>query len=115
MGRPACASGRADAVAGRDVVCNLATHIPLASRAALPGVWGDNDRLRRDASRNLVDGALAGGAARYVQESITFAYSDAGDAWIAPTRCSMVTSPCWINPGLSPTWVPYVYPLSLRP
>jgi nucleoside-diphosphate-sugar epimerase len=70
------------AVESHDVVCNLATHIPPASKSALPGVWADNDRLRREASRNLVDGALASGAARYVQESITFPYVDGGDAWI---------------------------------
>jgi nucleoside-diphosphate-sugar epimerase len=74
-----------DAVAGHDVVCNLATHIPPSARAALPGAWDDNDRLRRDASRNLVDGAVAGGATRFVQESVTFAYSDARDVWIDET------------------------------
>ena len=42
----------------------------------------DNDRIRREASRNLVDAALATGAARYVQESITFLYAAAGDTWI---------------------------------
>lgn len=70
------------AVAGHEVVMNLATHIPSPSRAALRSAWRENDRLRRDASRILVEAALVGGATRYVQESIAFMYPDSGDAWI---------------------------------
>jgi len=70
------------AVAGHEVVCNLATHIPSSSRMGLPGAWKENDRIRTEASRNLADAALAGGAQRYVQESIAFLYRDGGDAWI---------------------------------
>jgi nucleoside-diphosphate-sugar epimerase len=70
------------AVAGHEVVCNLATHIPPTNRMAMPGAWAENDRIRTDASRHLVDAALAAGAARYVQESIFFLYKDAGDVWI---------------------------------
>jgi nucleoside-diphosphate-sugar epimerase len=70
------------AVAGHDVVCNLATRIPPTTKAARSSAWVDNDRIRREASRHLVDGALATGAARFVQESITFIYADAGEGWI---------------------------------
>lgn len=70
------------AVAGSDVVMNLATHIPAPSKYVLPGVWKENDRLRREASKILVDGAISGGASRYVQESIAFVYEDRGDQWI---------------------------------
>ena len=70
------------AVAGHDVVVNLATHIPALSQAAVPGAWKENDRIRTDAARNLVDAAIAGGATKYVQESITFTYPDMGDEWI---------------------------------
>jgi nucleoside-diphosphate-sugar epimerase len=72
----------ATAVNGFDVVCNLATHIPPLRRAALPGAWSTNDRIRNEASRHLADGALAGGAGRFIQESITFLYPDAGDRWL---------------------------------
>jgi 2-alkyl-3-oxoalkanoate reductase len=71
-----------DAVAGHDAVLNLATHIPSLTSAALPGAWSENDRIRNEASRNLVDGAIAAGASRYVQESICFPYPDRGDEWI---------------------------------
>ena len=71
------------AVAGHDVVVNLATAIPPFSKAARAKAWATNDRLRRDASRNLVDAALAAGAGRYVQESVSFLYADGGEGWIA--------------------------------
>lgn len=69
-------------VAARDAVVNLATKIPPPERALLPGAWKENDRLRREASRNLVDACLTGGVARYVQESLGFVYPDSGDSWI---------------------------------
>ena len=70
------------AVAGHDAVCNLATHIPPVTRAADPRSWHENERIRSEASRNLVDAALAAGATRFVQESIAFLYGDHGDEWI---------------------------------
>lgn len=70
------------AVAGHDAVLNLATAIPPVDRMALRRAWHDNDRLRSEASRVLVDAALSAGAGRYVQESITFLYADQGDRWI---------------------------------
>ena len=71
-----------DAAAGAEAVLNLATHIPPTSKYALPGVWKENDRIRTEGSRNLVDAALAGGARRYIQESIAFLYADSGDTWL---------------------------------
>jgi nucleoside-diphosphate-sugar epimerase len=70
------------AVAGHDTVCNLATHIPHLAKATLPGAWRENDHIRNIGSRNLVDAAVETAASRYVQESITFLYSDNGDLWI---------------------------------
>jgi nucleoside-diphosphate-sugar epimerase len=81
-----------DAVRDHEVVCNLATRIPRASRALLPGAWSDNDRIRREASRNLVDAALATDVQRYVQESIAFMYADGGDSWIDESTPLDVTS-----------------------
>lgn len=70
------------AAAGHDVVCNLATRIPPSSRALLPGAWRENDRIRRVASGNLVDAAIAAGAGRFIQESFAPIYPDRGDDWI---------------------------------
>ncbi|HUR78776.1 MAG TPA: NAD(P)H-binding protein [Acidimicrobiales bacterium] len=63
---------------GHDAVVNLLTHIPPLSKAALPGAWTENDRLRTEASANLA----AASDGRFIQESITFLYLDAGDEWI---------------------------------
>lgn len=70
------------AVAGHEVVCNLATHIPTTARMGRPGAWAENDRIRTEGSRNLVDAVLDGGVARYVQESIALLYRDGGNAWL---------------------------------
>jgi len=67
------------AVAGHDAVCNLATHIPSLARAADPRSWDENNRIRTEGSRKLVDAALAAGATTYVQESIAFLYGAHGD------------------------------------
>jgi nucleoside-diphosphate-sugar epimerase len=71
--------GLREAVAGHDVVLNLATAIPSGESAGRAAAWVDNDRIRREGSRNLVDAALAAGASRFVQESVAFVYADAGD------------------------------------
>lgn len=73
------------ALAGHDAVLNLATHIPPLSKGAMPGAWKENDRIRIEGSRNVVDAALDAGVARHVQESITFPYADRGSDWIDET------------------------------
>lgn len=70
------------AAAGHDAVVNLATHIPPVSKSSRAAAWQENDRIRTEGSRNLVDAAIAAGATRYVQESIAFLYPDRGDRWI---------------------------------
>ncbi len=63
---------------GHDAVVNLLTHIPPLTKAAMAGAWAENSRIRTEASVNLAAAALAGGG-RFIQESITFLYEDAGD------------------------------------
>jgi nucleoside-diphosphate-sugar epimerase len=70
------------AVAGHDVVCNLATHIPPVSKASRSGAWAENDRIRTEGSHTLVEASLAGGVPRYVQESVAFLYRDGADRWL---------------------------------
>jgi len=71
------------AVAGHDVVVNLATHMPVSTfRMLLPWSWHENDRVRREGSAILADAAIAGGVMRFIQESFAPAYPDRGDAWI---------------------------------
>lgn len=71
-----------DAVVGSEAVLHLATNVPVLSKAARPKGWEMHNRLRVDATRNLVDAAIATGARHFVKESITFGYADAGDEWI---------------------------------
>jgi nucleoside-diphosphate-sugar epimerase len=72
----------AAAVVGHDVVINLATHIPDISKAARSSAWEENDRIRTEGSRILVDAAIAANARRYIQESISFFYVDGGADWV---------------------------------
>ncbi len=70
------------AVGGVDAVVHLATNVPPMSKMAFPPAWRTHNRLRTDATRNLLDGARAHGVKRFVKESITFTYPDRGDEWI---------------------------------
>jgi nucleoside-diphosphate-sugar epimerase len=70
------------AIAGQEVVINLATSIPPTWRMFLPGAWKETDHIRRNASANLVDAAIAGGVKRFIQESFAPTYPDSGDRWI---------------------------------
>jgi len=73
------------AVSKYDAIVNLATHLPQGFRMFLPGAWRTNDRLRRVASRNLVDAALAGNVQVFVQESFAPVYPDRAADWIDET------------------------------
>src|SRR3954454_21336188 len=85
------AGALAQAVAGHDAVIHMATHIPPLTKAALPGAWAENDRLRRELTPQLVDIARDAGATVFIKESIVFPYCDNGDGWItedSPTKSS---------------------------
>ena len=70
------------AVTGVDAICHFATAIPPRVEMTDRDAWRMNDRLRTEATANLVDAALQHDVERFVQESITFFYADAGVAWI---------------------------------
>ncbi len=57
-----------DAIGGHDAVVNLATKIPPLHRMSMTSAWAENERIRRVASGNLVDAAIAAGARVFVQE-----------------------------------------------
>jgi nucleoside-diphosphate-sugar epimerase len=71
-------SAVADAVRDIDGVLHLATRIRSLEQVSDPDAWRENDRLRADASRILVDAAIAAGAAVYVQPTVTFVYPPDG-------------------------------------
>ena len=61
-----------------DGVLHLATRIRSLEQISDPDAWRENDRLRADASRILVDAAIAAGAEVYVQPTVTFVYPPNG-------------------------------------
>jgi nucleoside-diphosphate-sugar epimerase len=71
-----------EALAGADAVLHLATRIPGATSAGRPAAWRENDRIRREGTRNLVDAALATGVKTFVYPSVVLVYPDSGDRWI---------------------------------
>ncbi len=70
------------AVDGHDAIINLATHLPTGYRTFLPGAWRENDRIRREASANLVAAARQAWVPRFIQESFAPIYADHGVDWI---------------------------------
>jgi nucleoside-diphosphate-sugar epimerase len=66
----------ARAVAGVDAILHLATRIPGLDHTADPRAWRENDRLRAEASRNLVDAALRADTQVYVQPTVAVVYPD---------------------------------------
>jgi nucleoside-diphosphate-sugar epimerase len=64
----------ADAVSGFDAVLHLASRIRGFEYLDEPEAWHENDRLRSEASRILVDAACQGGASAYIQPTVTFVY-----------------------------------------
>jgi nucleoside-diphosphate-sugar epimerase len=69
-------SAVAHAVRNVDGILHLATRIPSIERHSEPDVWLENDRLRAEASKILVDAAIESDAALYVQPTVTFVYPD---------------------------------------
>ena len=65
-----------NAMNGSEAVYHLATRIPPPEAQGLPGAWEENDRLRAEASRVLVDAALANGVETLIFPSLAFVYPD---------------------------------------
>jgi 2-alkyl-3-oxoalkanoate reductase len=64
------------AVAAADAVLHLASRIPRESPREHPEAWLENDRLRTDASRLLVDASLGSSVSVFVQPTVTFVYPE---------------------------------------
>jgi nucleoside-diphosphate-sugar epimerase len=78
------------AVAGHDAVVNLATKIPPLAQMPRMSAWAENERIRREASGNLVDAAIDAGASVFVQESLAFVYEEHGNEVIDATSAELI-------------------------
>src|SRR5919107_3263882 len=67
-----------EAVAGADAVLHLATRIPPSSDMRHRSAWVENDRIRAEGTKNLVDAALQVGVRAFVYPSFGFVYPDSG-------------------------------------
>ena len=92
-------SAVAEAVRGLDGVLHLATQIRSFEQLSDPEAWRENHRLRADASRILVDAALAAGLQVYVQPTVTFVYPADGPSPRTPPSARSCRS--W-----GPRWTP---------
>jgi nucleoside-diphosphate-sugar epimerase len=70
------------ALAGSDAVVHLASRIPPFAKLGRLSAWAENDRIRRDGTRNLVEAALDAGVGTLVYESVVLVYADGGERWI---------------------------------
>jgi nucleoside-diphosphate-sugar epimerase len=67
-----------DAMGGVDAVLHLATRIRTFAEMSDPKAWRENDRLRAEASRILVDAAIAADVPMFVLPTVTFVYPAVG-------------------------------------
>ena len=70
------------ALADSEAVLHLASRIPPSNKMGKAAAWADNDRLRTEGTRNLVDAALAGQVHTFIYPSVVLVYPDSGQAWI---------------------------------
>jgi nucleoside-diphosphate-sugar epimerase len=78
---------------GCDAVLHLATRIPRVSEMKTPGVWDENDRIRTEGMRSLIEAAETVSSVRtFVYPSISLFYGDGGDDWI--TAETATVEPC---------------------
>lgn len=75
-------SGLRSAAGGCQAVLHLATRIPTGREAGRAEAWIENDRIRSEGTRLVVDAALAAGVAMLVYPSVVFVYPDGGSEWL---------------------------------
>lgn len=73
------------AVAGTSAVLHLATRIPSVARLRSRDSWCENDRIRIEGTRNLVEVAVAEAVETLIYPSVTLVYPDRGSDWVDAT------------------------------
>jgi nucleoside-diphosphate-sugar epimerase len=82
----------AETFEGCDVVCNMATRLPVGWSGLRPSAWRDADRLRSEGSRIVAQASRRAGVRRLIQESVSYLYADGGDNWISETSAVAVNT-----------------------
>jgi nucleoside-diphosphate-sugar epimerase len=67
------------AAAAPDALIHQLTALPARLDWGNPSLFDENNRVRTEGTRNLLDAALAAGARRVVAQSIAFVYAPTGD------------------------------------
>ncbi len=68
---------------GAEAVLHLATSIPPTMQMGRRKAWQENDRIRREGTRAMVEAALFVGTVRtFVYPSYALVYPESGDRWI---------------------------------
>jgi nucleoside-diphosphate-sugar epimerase len=68
---------------GNVAIYHLATKIPPTTQIGRSSAWLENDRLRRDGARSLVEAALAVGTVQtIIYPSFDYLYPSSGDTWL---------------------------------
>ena len=83
-------------MAGCDAVANLATRVPVGTRALRPGSLKAIDRIRLHGSKVVTEAAQRAGVGRIIQQSLSFMYADQDDDWIdehSPVDVTHATEP----------------------
>jgi nucleoside-diphosphate-sugar epimerase len=70
------------AIAGSEAILHLATKIPPFKDATRYAAWDENDRIRTEGTRMLVDVAIAAGVKSFIYPSVVFLYPNRGESWI---------------------------------
>ncbi len=82
------------ALAGCEAVVHLATRISPTSKMAKRASWYENDRIRREGTRALVEAALAVDAIHtLIYPSYAFVYPDSADRWIDASTTPVLPTP----------------------
>jgi nucleoside-diphosphate-sugar epimerase len=70
------------AMQGCGAILHLATRIPQPNDASRRAAWQENDRIRIEGARNLVDAAIETGVSTFIYPGIVFIYPDRGANWV---------------------------------
>jgi len=81
------------AVEGCEAILHLATRIPPMARLGRRSAWEENDRIRREGTRILVNAAREAGVRTVVYPSVILVYPDSGDRWVDATTTGAETAP----------------------